>query len=151
MSRQIISNSIRLAIHGADKSPFHPTLEEVWGMSGFGTVLIGPSLGRFYKLIKKKAECIIYSETLFFFFFLIKSQKSLLQNVYKHFLTMCMNVQDIKYVTEYKHSIATHNPWSKQTKTMLLSLKVFKKLKNQNTTWAKIIIFCQFSEVFVGV
>lgn len=47
---------------------------------------------------------------------------------------MCMNVQDIKYVTEYKHSIATHNPWSKQTKTMLLSLKVFKKLKNQNTT-----------------
>lgn len=64
---------------------------------------------------------------------------------------MCMNVQDIKYVTEYKHSIATHNPWIKQTKTMLLSLKVFKKLKNQNTTWAKIIIFCQFSEVFVGV
>lgn len=35
-----------------DKYPLHPTLEEVWGMSGFGTALIGPTLGRFYKLIK---------------------------------------------------------------------------------------------------
>lgn len=45
MSRHIISNSIRLAIRGADKSASHPTLEEDRGMSGFGTVLIGPSGG----------------------------------------------------------------------------------------------------------
>lgn len=43
MSRHIISNSIRLAIRGADKSASHPTQEEDRGMSGFGTVLIGHS------------------------------------------------------------------------------------------------------------
>lgn len=62
MSKHIISNSIRLAIHGDDKSALHPTLEEVWGMSGFGAMLIEPSPGRFYKPIKDP-ECIIYSDT----------------------------------------------------------------------------------------
>lgn len=42
----------------ADKSLLRPTLEEVWGMSGFGTVLIGPALGRSYNLIKSCVHCL---------------------------------------------------------------------------------------------
>lgn len=59
MSRHIISNSIRLAIHGDDKSAPQPTLEEVWGMSGFGAVLIEPSPRR---VSLKGPEPIIYTD-----------------------------------------------------------------------------------------
>lgn len=58
MSRHIISNSIRLAIRGADKSASHPTLEEDRGMSGFGTVLIGPSGGKKKKIIRISSEIV---------------------------------------------------------------------------------------------
>lgn len=61
MSRHIISNSIRLAIHEDDESALQPTLEEVWGMSGFGAMLIEPSPGR---VSLKGPEYIIYTDTV---------------------------------------------------------------------------------------
>lgn len=153
-----------------DKSPLHPTLEEVWGMSGFETVLIGPTLGRFYKLIKSHVHCLQWEKSLadktFVFYqssvktaaYYYKSSLIFLRptGLYRrkeewllNYSTMCMKLYATSQIFNSIQTWHTDNPWNNWLSSVL-PVWEFESFGRKTQAYHNHYLF-PFSEVFVGV